>query len=94
MGVVSFLRSRFAWWFIHPIGILTAATYPMYNLWLSIMIGWFCKYLAQRYARGTMMGTVKHFFLGLIIGDALITIFWAMLGLILGQSVGVGTSVT
>jgi len=94
VGLVYFLRSRLTWWFVHPIGILTAATYPMQNLWLSIMIGWLCKSLAQRYARGPMMATIKRFFLGIIIGDALITIIWAVVGLILGESVGVSTSVS
>ena len=89
--LVYFLRSRFVWWFIHPIGMLTAASYPMTHLTLSIFVGWLCKSLAQRYARGPMMAKVRNFFLGLIIGDVLITIFWALMGLALGRNVGVGT---
>ena len=94
MGLVYFLRSRLAWWFVHPIGILTAGTYPMQHLWLSIMIGWFCKALAQRYARGPTMAAVKRLFIGLIIGDAIAAIFWALLGLAIGRNLGVGAGVS
>jgi len=89
--LVYFLRSRFAWWFVHPIGILTAQSYPLNQLWLSIFLGWLCKSIAQRYARGQTMGKVRRFFIGIIIGDALITIFWSLVGLIIGRNVGVGT---
>ncbi|NQT20402.1 MAG: hypothetical protein HQ592_11900 [Planctomycetes bacterium] len=94
MGGVYFLRSRLTWWFVHPIGVLTASTYPMKNLWLSIMIGWMCKWLVQRYARGPTMIQVKRFFIGLIIGDVMSAVFWALLGLALGKGMGVGAGVT
>jgi len=68
--LVFFLRSRFHWWFVHPVGILTAASYPMAQMWLMTFIGWSCKSLAQKYARGPMMAKVQRFFLGLIIGEA------------------------
>jgi len=69
--VVSFLRSRFYFWFLHPIGILTAQSMPLERLWLSIFIGWLCKSLVQKYARGPTMAVAKRFFLGLIIGAAI-----------------------
>jgi len=89
--IVSFLRMRFAWWFVHPIGILTAQTYPIQQMWLGIFIGWLCKSLAQRYLRGPLMTTARHFFLGIIIGDVIITIFWAAIGLTMGSAVGIRT---
>jgi len=89
--LVSLLRSRFSWWFVHPIGILTAQTYPIQHLWLAIFIGWACKSLAQRYARGPLMAKPRHFFLGIVIGDALVTIFWALIGLALRESIGLRT---
>lgn len=83
--LVHFLRARFYWWPIHPLGILTAQTYPMVRLWIPIFVGWLCKFLAQRYARGPMMQKVKLFFLGIIIGDVTIFMFWTLLGIILGN---------
>jgi len=91
VALVTLLRSRFSWWFVHPIGILTAQTYPLQHMWLAIFIGWACKSLAQRYARGPLMAKPRHFFLGIVIGDALITIFWALVGLALGENIGLRT---
>ena len=89
--LIFILRSTFYWWFIHPLGILTAQTYPMQMLWVSIFIGWLCKSIAQRYARGPMMEKVKHLFIGLIVGDAIVAMFWSIFGLILGKGLFIPT---
>ena len=91
VAVISFMRSYFSWWFVHPIGILTAATYPMQMLWLSVFLGWLFKTLAQKYTRGPLMAKPRHFFMGIIIGDVLITMVWAVVGLVMGRGVGINT---
>ncbi|HUS58999.1 MAG TPA: DUF6785 family protein [Planctomycetota bacterium] len=91
VAAVSFLRSQFSWWFVHPLGILMAQTYPMRMLWVSIFIGWLCKSIAQKYARGPLMAKPRQFFLGVIIGDVMITVFWAIIGLAQGQGIGIQT---
>ncbi|HUU69130.1 MAG TPA: DUF6785 family protein [Planctomycetota bacterium] len=83
--LVDLLRRRFCWWPIHPIGLLTIRTWPMIALWVSIFIGWACKALAQRYARGPMMVRLRFFFLGVIIGDILITMTGGLIGMIVGR---------
>ena len=89
--IIFLLRSTFYWWFIHPLGIITAQTYPMQMLWVSIFIGWLCKAIAQRYARGPMMEKVKQLFIGLIVGDAIVAMFWSVCGLILGKGLSIPT---
>jgi len=89
--VIFFLRSRFYWWFIHPIGIVTAQTYPMQMLWVSILIGWLCKSIAQKYLRGPMMDKARNLFIGLIIGDAIIAMFWAVYGLCIAKGMYIPT---
>jgi len=79
--LVYFLRARFYWWFLHPVGILTAHTMPLERLWLMFMLGWLCKSLAQKYARGPMMLKVKHFFLGMVVGDVMIRMVRTLVGL-------------
>jgi len=86
---VHLMRAHFYWWFVHPIGILTAQTYPMQMLWVPVFIGWLCKALAQKYARGPMMAKIKVLFIGLIVGDAASAVLWAVLGLIRGAAIGV-----
>ena len=85
--LVYFLRSTFHWWFVHPVGILTAQSFPMNNLWLMMFIGWACKALAQKYARGPMMINVRRVFLGLIIGDVMMQVVRLVLQLALRQAI-------
>jgi iron complex transport system permease protein len=51
-----------------PVGILTAQTFPLRMLFLPIFLGWLCKALAQKYARGPTMSKIKNMFLGMIAG--------------------------
>jgi hypothetical protein len=37
---VMFMRARFYWWPIHPIGILTTASHHTDRMWLSFLLGW------------------------------------------------------
>lgn len=69
-ALVYFLRSRLYWWPIHPVGILTAQSFPLHMLFLSILLGWLCKTLARKYASGPAMAKIKRFFLGMIVGAA------------------------
>src|SRR5207244_2496484 len=44
-ALLSFLRLRFAWWPLHPIGYLMLGTFPIAHLWFSTFIGWLAKVL-------------------------------------------------
>ncbi|NQT19347.1 MAG: hypothetical protein HQ592_06555 [Planctomycetes bacterium] len=81
-ALVHCLRARFYWWPVHPVGLLMIRTWPMQYGWISVFIGWLCKVLAQKYARGRMMATVRHFFLGLIIGEVLMSTLQTVIGFI------------
>ena len=80
--IVSFLRSRLHWWPIHPVGILTAHSMPAHRLWFLFFVGWACKGLAQKYAKGPSFAIIKRFFLGLIIGEVLIQMVSTLLPII------------
>jgi len=87
-AAVHFLRSRFYWWPVHPVGLLTIRTWPLMTLWVSIFIGWLCKTLAQKYVRGPAMAKVRCFFLGFIVGDIIIGMVCFIIGLIAQKSIG------
>jgi hypothetical protein len=72
---------RFYWWPIHPIGYLTAYSSAMWYLWFSFFVGWFCNALCIRYGGVLLFKKVRHFFIGLIIGDFLMAGTWAIYGL-------------
>jgi len=78
-------RSWFTWFQIHPAGFLTAGTWAMYTLWFSLFLGWMCKSIILRYGGTKIYRTLMPLFLGLIIGDCLNAVVWAIVGLITHQ---------
>ena len=48
--------------------------------WLSIFIGWAVKGLTVRFGGSALLRAAKPFFLGLIAGEVLIIMVWALLG--------------
>ncbi len=82
-GVTFFLlwmRQRFVWWSLHPIGYLLGATYPPFQLWSSICIGWFIKYSMLKFGGVSGYRKLRPFCLGLIFGEYLMVGFWMVIG--------------
>jgi hypothetical protein len=80
-GVLAFLRLRYAWWPLHPIGFLMIGTYPGAHLWLSIFLGWLCKTIIVRFGGSRLYTAAKPFFLGLIVGESAAAGFWMLMGI-------------
>jgi hypothetical protein len=81
MLILVICYHRFYWWPIHPIGYLTAYSSALWYLWFSFFIGWACNALCMRYGGVQLFKKVRHFFIGLIIGDFLMAGNWALYGL-------------
>lgn len=73
---LSYMRVTFAWWPFHPMGYAMGPSWPMIQLWFSIMIGWTLKSMILRY--GGMKGFIKArpFCLGMILGEFATAGFW------------------
>ncbi len=87
MGFVAFLmtmRTKFLWWPFHPVGYVIAETSTMYWLWSPTLLGWLLKMLILRYGGIRAFRAGIPFFIGLILGDYVISCLWALLGLYLG----------
>jgi hypothetical protein len=84
-GLLGFLRLRFAWWPLHPIGFLMVGTFPGAHLWLSIFVGWFCKTLIVRFGGAHGYSAAKPFFIGLIVGESMAAGFWMVMGIVLSS---------
>jgi hypothetical protein len=82
--LLAFMRLRFAWWPLHPIGYLMMDTYPGNHLWFSIMLGWLAKALILRFGGSKLFVDAKPFFLGLIIGESAAVAFWLTMGVTMG----------
>lgn len=78
------LRTRFLWWPFHPVGYVLAETGTMDWLWCPTLVGWLIKLLVLRYGGMEVFRKGIPFFIGLILGDYVISCLWALLGLYLG----------
>ncbi|CAN5400804.1 hypothetical protein BH09PLA1_BH09PLA1_36270 [soil metagenome] len=78
---LAFLRLRFAWWPLHPIGFLIVGTFPSQHLWFSIFLGWLLKLLIVRFGGARFYTACKPFFIGLIVGEGFAAGFWLVVGI-------------
>ncbi len=79
MSLLLILRSSFYWWPLHPIGLVALGAEG--GLWVCFLLGWMCKRAALSYGGGEFSQKLNPFFYGLIIGQLLMAVFWAIVGL-------------
>ena len=72
-------RSRFAWFPLHPIGLLLAQSYPIASIWFSIFLGWLFKVLITKFGGTDSYRKGVPLFLGLALGDVMMMIFWLVI---------------
>jgi hypothetical protein len=53
----------------------------MQILWFGFFIGWFCNSLVLRYGGLRLYREVKYLFIGLVVGDIIMAIFWLAVGI-------------
>jgi hypothetical protein len=73
---MMWLRSRFAWFPLHPIGLLMCAPQQMYFLWFSVFLGWLVKITVIRYGGVQQYRHLMPFALGIIMGEIFMMLFW------------------
>jgi hypothetical protein len=81
--LLAFLRLRFSWWPLHPIGYLMLDTFPAAHLWFSIFLGWLAKLLIVRFTGSRGYANAKPFFIGLIVGESAAAGFWLASGIVM-----------
>ena len=69
---VMFMRARFYWWPIHPIGLLTCNSWHAHRLWFPFFLGWLTKTSLMRFSGGQHLRAVRHFFVAFIIAEVFI----------------------
>jgi hypothetical protein len=70
------MRSRFVWWPLHPMGFAMGPSWPMIQLWFSILIGWCAKSVLLRYGTAKTYDRAKPFFMGLVVGEFVAAAIW------------------
>jgi hypothetical protein len=68
-GAVMFLRARFYWWPIHPIGLLAISNWYADRIWLPFLLGWLIKKSLMRFGSGRMVHAGRLFFIGFILTE-------------------------
>jgi len=71
-AAVMFLRARFYWWPVHPIGLLALSSWHAHRLWLPFMLGWMTKVGIMKFAGGKLLRDARYFFIALIIVEGLL----------------------
>lgn len=69
MFFLMFMRNRFLWWPLHPIGFAISPNCRIDALWFTIFFAWFLKTLILRYGGPKRYNSTIPFFLGLILGQ-------------------------
>lgn len=77
---MMWLRSKFMGFPFHPIGFAISGSWAMNLVWLPIAIAWLIKLLVVRYGGLPMYRRLLPFFLGLILGEAIVGMGWSLVG--------------
>jgi len=67
-AILTWMKSRFLWWPLHPIGFPIMATRVTDQIWFSVMIAWLIKVLVLKYGGTPLFRCSRLFFLGMILG--------------------------
>ena len=77
MAGLLFLRHRFVWWPLHPLGFPIASTYTIISYgWFAIFCAWLLKATILRYGGVRAYRALLPFFLGLILGEFTTACLW------------------
>lgn len=85
--LLFFLRQRFLWWPLHPIGYVLGHTGTGLSFWVHYGIAWFLKALILRYGGVDLYRRTLPFVFGLILGDILTMTAWSAGAVLIGVPV-------
>ncbi len=85
VSVLALLRARFSWWPLHPIGYAVGNTDTMTWIWFPVLLGWLVKMLVLRYGGIKAYRQALPLFLGLVLGDYVVSCLWALFFLFTGH---------
>ena len=86
MAALMLARHHFLWWPLHPIGYPIGAVWLMDQLWLSIFLAWLIKVMVMKYGGPALYRRARPFFLGLILGQFVISGVWLIIDFFTGMT--------
>ncbi|MFU8781332.1 MAG: DUF6785 family protein, partial [Kiritimatiellia bacterium] len=88
-SVLLYACSRFPAWPIHPVGWVFVRWSIGHLIWFSIFLGWLIKTFITRLFGGGAYRKARPLFLGLIIGELMAIIVWALVPILMIHLAGV-----
>ncbi len=79
---LTVLRAAFFWWPLHPLGYALMGTWTTTTFWFPCLLAWLCKALALRYGGMGFYTKARPFFLGLVLGEFGMAVFFVLLSLL------------
>ena len=85
MGLLTWARQHLLWWPFHPIGFPIGANFMLDKIWACVLLAWALKKLILRFGGAAHYRTSQHFFMGLIMGEALCNGLWLVIDYFTGK---------
>lgn len=82
MTGLLFMRYRFIWWPLHPVGYLMHLSWSAKCLWGSFLIGWLLKHSILKFGGVGAYRQFRPIFLGAVLGESVIGCIWAGVGMV------------
>ncbi len=79
-GLVMFMRARFYWWPIHPIGLLAISNWHADRIWLPFLLGWLTKVGLMKFGSGRSVREARFFFIALILVESFVGVVSTIVG--------------
>ncbi len=76
---LSVMRSAFFWWPLHPLGYALSGAWSTIQFWFPCLLAWMFKSLILRYGGMSLYGRARPFFLGLVLGEFGMAVFYVVL---------------
>ena len=76
---LTLMRTAFFWWPLHPLGYALAGSWSTIEFWFPCLLAWVFKSLILRYGGMGNYGKARPFFLGLILGEFGMAVFFVLL---------------
>ena len=77
--LLSYLRTRYLWWPLHPVGYAMSYIVYLPREWLSVFLGWLCQTVLLRYGGFSAFSRFRPMFLGMIVGAILAAGVWLVI---------------
>ncbi|MBT4504143.1 MAG: hypothetical protein HOC74_40810 [Gemmatimonadetes bacterium] len=91
MGGLTYIKSRFIGFPIHPIGMALGLTHPISQIWFSVFMAWLFKAVILKYGGAKIYMRLRPFFLGMVLGAFGSAGIWLIIDYFTGMSGNVFT---